>query len=200
MTRAKLNTVPIDSVRLDPENVREHNERNLVAITKSLEKFGQQKPIVIDNDGVIVAGNGTWMGAKRLHWTEIWVTVTELEGEAKTAFALADNHINELSYFNEDALAATIGAISDTDLLEAAGFDTGELNDIFRGSSEPIELEAAGESAGAGGGNKKPVTVRVAIAVRSVEAFEQALSATGLMNREEALLEVCRTYVEAKGQ
>lgn len=55
----KTETVPIDSVRPDPRNARRHGPPNLAAIRASLEAFGQQKPIVVDAEGIVRAGNGT---------------------------------------------------------------------------------------------------------------------------------------------
>ena len=53
-----LETVTIESLKLDPNNARKHSKRNLDAIKASLEKFGQRKPIFVHN-GVVIAGNGT---------------------------------------------------------------------------------------------------------------------------------------------
>lgn len=50
---------PANTVTLDPRNARSHNERSLLEIEKSLLQFGQQKPIVVDIDRIVRAGNGT---------------------------------------------------------------------------------------------------------------------------------------------
>src|SRR5262245_60462260 len=91
----------LDTLTPDPENAREHNERNLAAISASLKRFGQQKPIVVTRERVIVAGSGTWEAAKRLGWNRIAVHVTHLAGAEARAFALADNRLGELSTFDE---------------------------------------------------------------------------------------------------
>ena len=62
----KTERVPIDSVQFDPANVRRHGEKNLATIKASLARFGQQKPLVVDADGVVRAGNGTLVAAKAL--------------------------------------------------------------------------------------------------------------------------------------
>ena len=43
----KLELINIDDLTLDPNNARKHNKKNLEAIAKSLQQFGQRKPIVI---------------------------------------------------------------------------------------------------------------------------------------------------------
>jgi hypothetical protein len=74
----KVETFPLSSLELDPRNARRHPERNLESIKRSLKRFGQQKPIVVDGDGVIVAGNGTVAAAKALGWKTIDVVRTKL--------------------------------------------------------------------------------------------------------------------------
>ena len=58
----------IEDLHFDPANVRKHDEKNLEAIKSSLLRFGQQKPIVVDGKGIVIAGNGTLTAAKALGW------------------------------------------------------------------------------------------------------------------------------------
>ena len=125
----KTERVPIDSVSLDPANVRRHGERNLATIKASLSRFGQQKPIVVDGDGIVRAGNGTWTAAKALGWKEITVVRTALKGAEATAYAIADNRTAELAEWDDDALAQTLAAlqIEDEALALDTGFDAKEI-------------------------------------------------------------------------
>lgn len=118
--------VPIDSVHLDPDNARAHPEWNLDAIKRSYARFGQQRPIVVDSQGTIRAGNGQWLAAKALGWTHIAAVTTDLAGADLTAFAIADNRTGELSVWNEDALAKALAGIG-ADLAAAAGFSQDDL-------------------------------------------------------------------------
>ena len=93
----KVETVTLASLALDPRNARRHPERNLESIKASLNRFGQQKPIVVDADGVIVAGNGTYAAAAALGWKSIDVVCTKLRGAEARAFAIADNRTAEPS-------------------------------------------------------------------------------------------------------
>src|SRR5450432_1700492 len=68
-----VETVAIDTLSPDPENARRHGAKNLDAIVKSLRRFGQQKPIVVDSQGVVRAGNGQFAAAKILGWSHIGV-------------------------------------------------------------------------------------------------------------------------------
>ena len=59
----QVQPMPVNELVNDPNNARTHDERNLDAIRASLERFGQQKPIVINADNTVVAGNGTLAAA-----------------------------------------------------------------------------------------------------------------------------------------
>jgi DNA modification methylase len=126
----KAELVPIDSLTFDPSNVRKHGEQNLSTIKASLNRFGQQKPIVVDANGVVRAGNGTLMAAKALGWKEIAVVRSTLAGSEATAYAIADNRTAELAEWDDDALKQTLAAlqIEDEDLAVATGFDAKEID------------------------------------------------------------------------
>lgn len=105
--------VSLEGLNLDPENARVHGARNLGAIAQSLRRFGQYRPIVVQEEGMIVrAGNGTVMAARSLGWKRIAaVIVPESEVEA-TAFAIADNRTFDLSRWDEAMLALSLSASS----------------------------------------------------------------------------------------
>lgn len=128
----KIKKVGMESISQDPSNVRKHNERNLAAIVASLRKFGQQKPIVIDSKGVIIAGNGTYEAAMSLGWPTILAVETDLKGSDATGFAIADNRTAELADWDDTALAETLRALQSEDFdIEAAGFTDGEVDELI---------------------------------------------------------------------
>lgn len=107
----KTETVPIDEPTPDPANARKHDERNLKAIIDSLKAFGQQKPIVVDSRGIVIAGNGTLEAARRLGWTEIAVVRTDLDPTQATAFGIADNRTAELAEWDDDVLRSLLDSL-----------------------------------------------------------------------------------------
>lgn len=119
----------IVDLSLDPENARKHSQKNLDAIKASLTKFGQRKPIVINNKGVILAGNGTVEAAKDLGWDQIDVAIVPADWDEATAraFALADNRTAELAEWDENVLAKQLLELLDEDFdIEAIGFEMPE--------------------------------------------------------------------------
>jgi hypothetical protein len=147
--------VPLESLRLDPRNARRHGERNQRSIKYSLEKFGQQKPISVDADGIILAGNGTYEQAKALGWTHIAAVRSELRGVEARAFAIADNRTGELAEWDAEELAAQLEEIEDA----AAGIDmarleiTNEELDALLSDGEAPAGGAKGSGSGSGGGD-----------------------------------------------
>lgn len=124
--------VAMELLSEDPANARKHGEKNVDAIVASLRRFGQQKPIVIDRNNVVRAGNGTLQAARVLGWQSIACHRSELAGAEMAAYAIADNRTAELAEWDEEILRATLEglAVDDVELLEAAGYDESELEEL----------------------------------------------------------------------
>jgi len=136
-----LETVPLSSISPDPANTRKHSRRNLDAIKASLRRFGQQKPIVVDAKGVVLAGNGTLAAATELGWPEIQIVRTELAGVDATAFGIADNRSAELAEW-DSTLAEVLASLKAEDFpLEEIGFSADDLAELA-GEPEPSDADA----------------------------------------------------------
>lgn len=92
----------------DAQNARKHGDRNLRAIVSSLQDFGAARSIVIDEKGVILAGNATVEAAVTAGLTKLQVvdvagdTVVAVRRRGLTAsqkarLAVADNRTAELA-------------------------------------------------------------------------------------------------------
>jgi DNA modification methylase len=129
LKHAKIEHVDITTLLHDPANVRKHGPRNLDAIKASLKRFGQVKPIVVDGDNIVRAGNGTLMAARALGWSTIDIVRTPLKGAEATAYAIADNRTAELAEWDDESLAQQLAAlqIDDEALALATGFDEKEI-------------------------------------------------------------------------
>jgi len=112
--------VPIAGLKEDPVNARKHSDRNIAAITASLQEFGQQKPIVALKDGTVLAGNGTLRAAIRLGWDKLAVAFFDSKDSARAkAYAIADNRTAELAEWDAPVLHKTLQE------LEVAGYALG---------------------------------------------------------------------------
>lgn len=133
--------VPLASLALDPSNLRLHDDKSFDAIATSLRRFGQQKPIVVDAGGVVIAGNGTLEAARRLGWTHIAAVPSKLSGAERVAYSIADNRTAELSRWDTKALQAVLDAIPKEDLA-GTGFTIDDLAELAGREPAAIEDEA----------------------------------------------------------
>ena len=138
--------VEIASLSADPANVRQHSPRNIETIKASLRRFGQQKPIVVDQHGIVRAGNGTLAAAIALGWTSIRIVRTNLAGSEATAYAIADNRAGDPevgSTFDQQSLADVLAALNaeDADLAAAAGYTPDELAALVGTEPTPEQPE-----------------------------------------------------------
>lgn len=124
--------VPIGKLKLDPGNARQHPERNMEAITASLKRFGQQRPVVAQRNGTVLAGNGLLAAARALGWKEVVVRWTDLKGADATAYAIADNRTSELAEWNLPVLKDALEELDTGDFdMDATGFSEDELEKLM---------------------------------------------------------------------
>jgi ParB-like chromosome segregation protein Spo0J len=93
---------------LDPQNARKHGARNLETIEAALREVGAGRSIVVDEDGVILAGNATVEAAAKAGLSKVKIVDTDadtivalrrsgLSRKAKARLALFDNRAGELA-------------------------------------------------------------------------------------------------------
>ncbi len=93
----QIKIVKLDDVKPYENNPR-FNDAGVDAVAESIKEFGFKVPIVIDKDGIIVAGHTRYKAAQKLALKELPVImVDDLNEEEVKAFRLADNKTGELS-------------------------------------------------------------------------------------------------------
>jgi ParB-like chromosome segregation protein Spo0J len=171
----KAEIVKIETLVFDPANARKHGEKNLAAIKSSLQRFGQQKPIVVDANGVVRAGNGTLAAAKALGWKEIAIVRSPLSGSEATAYAIADNRSSELAEWDDDSLAKQLSAlqIENEKLAGVTGFDQTDIDQMILGmmkqNDEDEEAKDEDEA------SDDSVSIIVVMSIEQEIAFKQAI-------------------------
>lgn len=114
--------VKIGDLKHPEKNVRKHSKTQIEAIIKSYEQFGQFRPIVIDENNVILAGNGFIMAMqqKGIEEVEAW-QYTNLTEKQKLKLMLADNKTSDLGVDDMDILEEVLKDL-DGD-FDIAGYD-----------------------------------------------------------------------------
>ena len=111
------------------------------AIMRSLERFGQRKPIVALPNGTVIAGNHTLMAARELGWDEIAVTFSDDDPQTAKAFALADNRTGDLGTYDEEILAELLVEVSDDpELLLATGYSEDDIDALLNAKPESEDI------------------------------------------------------------
>ena len=125
--------VELKDINLDPRNTRKHNEKNIKVIKESLEKFGQYRPFVIQEEGMIIrVGNGMYQAMQELGIKEADAVIIDLNDDEATALSIIDNRSSELATWDDDLLAELLKDMPD-DLFNITGFD-----DFFNPISETV--------------------------------------------------------------
>lgn len=122
------------------ENNPRINEASVDAVAESIKKFGFQNPIIVDKNGVIIAGHTRYKAAERLGLKTVPVIYAkDLTDEQARAYRLADNKVGETSLWDFDLLDIELQSITDIDMDIFGSW--GEIPDF----EEPAQDQEAGE-------------------------------------------------------
>src|SRR5262249_8062749 len=103
-------------------NARTHSRKQIRQIADSIATFGFLVPILVDEDGVVIAGHGRYAAAKLLGLKQVpAIKVRDLSEAKRRAFALADNKIAENAGWDRELLSAELPELAE--LLVVEGLD-----------------------------------------------------------------------------
>ncbi|MBW8852839.1 MAG: hypothetical protein JF604_00555, partial [Bradyrhizobium sp.] len=149
----RVDYLPITQLRESNRKLRRYGKRHLTALKASLDEFGIVRPVLIDKDGMIIAGVAIWLAAKELkHETIPVIRIEHLTPEQIRLYRIADNKL-QMGEFVEDELRLEFLELSDLSIdlnldldVENTGFTTKEIDDITL-------RKAVTKSDGGGGGS-----------------------------------------------
>jgi hypothetical protein len=120
-------------------NSRTHSDDQINQVASSIKEFGFTNPILIDDQGGIIAGHGRVLAAKKLGLTEAPCIIMEGLTEAqKKAYIIADNQLALNSGWDLDKLKLEIETLGELDFnIDLLGFDDDFLNGLLE--EEPNE-------------------------------------------------------------
>lgn len=106
-------------------NARLHSEGQIKKIIKSILEFGWTRPVLIDENKMLLAGHGRVMAAIQLGIPEIpCLIIPHLSHEEKMAYILADNALAEEANWDEEALTKELLELKDLNIdISLTGFD-----------------------------------------------------------------------------
>src|SRR5262245_47710366 len=129
-----VRAVALDQIKPHPRNPRTHSKKQIQQIADSIQAFGFAAPVLMDEDGMLLAGHGRLEAAKLLRLKKIPAIVIEGLSEArKRALLLADNRIAQGAGWDRERLADELTSLPE--LLAEDGFD------ISVTGFEPAEID-----------------------------------------------------------
>lgn len=123
------------------ENNPRLNDNGVDALVESIKEFGFKVPIIIDSDGVIVAGHTRLKACKKLGIEEVpCIVADDLTDEQVKAFRLADNKVAELSDWDFEKLEEEIGEL-DVDMTKYGFVQIENLDQAIEDINDLMEKE-----------------------------------------------------------
>ena len=137
---------PLDRLIPHARNARTHSDAQVAQIAGSIAEFGFVNPVLVGDDGVIVAGHGRIMAARKLGLEQAPVIVlAHLSPTQRRALMIADNQIASNSGWDDEMLAAELAALKEEEFdLDLLGFDDADLDRLL---AETIEASEASDEA-----------------------------------------------------
>jgi DNA modification methylase len=147
MRPIQIEQVAVSALKPNPANTRTHSKKQLHQIAASIKEFGFNSVLVIDEDNVILVGNGRFEAAKLLGLSTVpAIRVTDLNELQKAAFATGDNRIGENGGWDPEKLAALFRQLDTRHLSfdpEITGYGTAEIDVLIDGSGAKAKPDRA---------------------------------------------------------
>jgi DNA modification methylase len=145
-TSTQLVERDIASLRPYARNARTHSKKQVKQIAASIERFGFANPVLVSDDGEIIAGHGRVEAAKLLGLRKVpTLALSHLSEAERRAYVLADNKLALNAGWDKEMLAIELQGLIDLDFdVELTGFSLAEVDLVLdeAGDSDPDGLDA----------------------------------------------------------
>lgn len=144
MPNLKVETFKISDLSTYHKNPR---RGDVDTIAESLKARGQYRPIVVNigthasHDYEILAGNHTYLAAKKLGWKTIQATTVDVDDDQAAQIVLADNRLADLGGYDDETLSALLSDVSSLDGLGWSQDDVDELAAALEPERDDSEVE-----------------------------------------------------------
>ena len=129
-----------------PGNARAHSKKQIKQIAASIERFGFTNPVLISDEGEIIAGHGRVEAAKLLRMKQVpTLALSHLSEAERRAYVLADNKLALNAGWDKEILAIELQALVDLEFdVEITGFSLAEIDFVLdeAGEADPDGSDA----------------------------------------------------------
>src|SRR5580700_7901083 len=143
-----IEPMPVASLRPYPGNPRTHSKKQVRQIADSIRRFGFTNPVLIGEDGEIIAGHGRVEAAKLLGLESVpTLRLAHLDAAQRRAYVLADNKLALNAGWDQELLAIELQGLIAVDFdIELTGFSPSEIDLVLDEARESSpEASAAAE-------------------------------------------------------
>src|SRR5258707_3767886 len=128
-----IDPMPVARLRPYPGNARIHSKKQIRQIADSIRHFGFNNPVLIGEDGGIIAGHGRVEAAKLLGLDSVpTVRLAHLNAAQRRAYVLADNKLALNAGWDRELLAIELQGLIDVDFdVELTGFSSAEIDIVL---------------------------------------------------------------------
>ncbi|OAN97311.1 DNA methylase N-4 [Sphingomonadales bacterium EhC05] len=128
----------IASLRPYAGNARTHSKKQIRQIAGSIERFGFANPVLVSDDGEIIAGHGRVEAAKLIGMKAVpTLALSHLSKAERRAYVLADNKLAQNAGWDKEVLAIELQGLIDLDFeIEITGFSLAEIDIVLDEASE----------------------------------------------------------------
>jgi|TARA_R110000744_G_scaffold313297_1_gene420541 ParB-like chromosome segregation protein Spo0J len=110
----KIERKKVDDLIPYARNARTHSDEQVAQLAASIKEWGWTTPVLVDEDGEIIAGHGRVMAARKLNIDEIpTMTATGWSKAQKQAYVLADNQIPLNAGWDDSRLALELNDLGE---------------------------------------------------------------------------------------
>lgn len=136
----------IATLRPYARNARTHSKKQIKQIARSIERFGFTNPVLVSDEGEIIAGHGRVEAAKLIGWKQVpTIALSHLSPAERRAYVLADNKLALNAGWDKEILAIELQALVDLEFdVELTGFSLAEIDLVLDEASEadPDKIDA----------------------------------------------------------
>ena len=137
----------VTSLKPYARNARTHSKKQIKQIASSIERFGFVNPVLIGDDGEIIAGHGRVEAAKQLGLKTVpTLALSHLTETERRAYVLADNKLALNAGWDREILAIELQGLVNLDFdVELTGFSLAEIDFVLdeAGEADPDATDAA---------------------------------------------------------
>ncbi|MCP4566797.1 MAG: ParB N-terminal domain-containing protein [FCB group bacterium] len=137
MDKLQIEYIPIGELKPFAGNPRKHPDDAVDKLVKSIEAFGWTNPILLDAEGMILAGHARLKAATKAGVKTVPVIRLPLSGDDAKMYVIADNKTAELTDWDWPALGDLFQELDNGELdLELSAFGEHEIGGLLGGLDE----------------------------------------------------------------